>query len=62
MGGGGGSQAKFTPLLREGQKGFTLDLGKREGGNKKVCRLISLVLGFSKFFKKRMTFNVLVPQ
>ena len=39
-GGGGlangrGWQAKFTPLFREGQKGFTLDLGKREGRIKK---------------------------
>ena len=28
----GGGQAKFTPLFREDQKGFTLDLGKRGGG------------------------------
>ena len=30
--GGGGGQAKFTPLFRGVQKGFTLDLGKRGGG------------------------------
>ena len=30
--GGGGGQPKFTPLFRWGQKGFTLDLGKRGGG------------------------------
>ena len=37
MAGGGGGQAKFTPLFRGGggQKGFTLDLGKRGGGGGK---------------------------
>ena len=34
--GRGGGQAKFTPLFRGGQKGFTLDLGRRGGGDKKV--------------------------
>ena len=29
-----GGQAMFTPLFREGQKGFTLDLRKRGGGKK----------------------------
>ena len=28
----GAGQAKFTPLFRGAQKGFTLDLGKRWGG------------------------------
>ena len=28
----GGGQAKFTPLFRGGQEGFSLDLGKRGGG------------------------------
>ena len=34
--GGGGGQAKFTPLFRGGggHKGFTLDLGKRRGDKK----------------------------
>ena len=31
---GRGGQAKFTPLFRGGQKGFTLDLGKGGGGKK----------------------------
>ena len=31
-----GGQAKFTPLFRGGQKGFTLDLGKRGGGQKSL--------------------------
>ena len=31
----GGGEAKFTPLFRGGQTGFTLDLGKRGWGTKK---------------------------
>ena len=49
----GGGEAKFTPLLKggggPGQKGFTLDLGKKAGGGgggQKVWRLISIILGF----------------
>ena len=32
---GGGGQARFTPLFRGGQKGFTLDLQRGGGGGTK---------------------------
>ena len=51
MAGGGGGQAKFTPLFRGGggQKGFTLDLGKRGGGGgQKSLKVDIISFGFFK--------------
>ena len=44
-------QAKFTPLFRGGQKGFTLDLGKRGGGGgQKSLKVDIISFGFFKNF------------
>ena len=49
----GGGQAKFTPLFRGGQKGFTLDLGEEGGGGQKSLKVDIISFGFFFFNSSR---------